>query len=42
MCEVGEQQAALVEVQGPKKRVTRVESEETRDYVRGRLALMKQ
>ena len=34
MCEVEEQQAARVEVQGPKRRaVTHVESEETQDYV---------
>ena len=38
LCEVEEQQAARVEVQGPKRRVTRVEPEETQDYVRGRLA----
>ena len=34
MCEVGEQQAARVEVQAPKRRaVIRVESEGTQDYV---------
>ena len=38
MCEVEEQQAARVEVQGPKTRVIRVESEEAKDYVRQRLA----
>ena len=39
MCEVEEQQAARVEVQGPKRRtVFRVESEETQDCVRERLA----
>ena len=39
MCEVEEQQAARVEVQGPKRRaVLRVESEETQDYVSERLA----
>ena len=38
MCEVEEQQAALVEVLGPKRRVIRVEAEETQDYVRGSLA----
>ena len=38
MCEVEEQQAARVEVQGPKRRVIRVESEETQDYARERLA----
>ena len=37
MCEVEEQQAARIEVQGTKRRVTRAESEETQD-VRGRLA----
>ena len=35
MCEVEEQRAARVEVQGPKRRVViRVASEETQDYVR--------
>ena len=39
MCEVEEQQAARVEVQGPKRKaVIRVESEETQDYVRTRFA----
>ena len=38
MCEVEEQQAARVEVQGPKRRVIRVESEETQDHVSERLA----
>ena len=38
MCQVEEQQAARVEVQGPKRRVTRVESAETQDCVRERLA----
>ena len=37
MCEVEEQQAALVEVQGPKRRVIRVDLEETQDCVRERL-----
>ena len=32
-CEVAEQQAARVEVQGQKRRVIRVESEETQGYV---------
>ena len=36
VCEVEEQQR--VEVQGPKRRVIRVESEETQDYVRESLA----
>ena len=37
MCEVEEQQAARVEVQGSKRRaVIRVESEETQKYVRER------
>ena len=37
MCEVEEQHAARVEVQGPKRRaVIRVESEETQDDVRER------
>ena len=39
MCEVEEQQAARVEVPGPKKRVMRVESVETQDYVRESLAI---
>ena len=34
MGEVEEQQAARVEVEGPKRRVIRVESEETQDCVR--------
>ena len=38
MREVEEQQAARVEVQGPKRRVIRVESEETQDHIRKRLA----
>ena len=38
MCQDEEQQAARVEVQGPKRRVTRVESADTQDYVRERLA----
>ena len=38
MCQVEEQQAARVEVQRPKRRMTRVESAETQDYVRERLA----
>ena len=38
MCQVEEQQAARVEVQGPKRRVIRVESAETQDFVRERLA----
>ena len=39
MCEVEEQQAARVEVQGPKRRaVIRAESGETQDYVHGRVA----
>ena len=38
MCEVEEQQAALVEVQGPERRVKRVESEETQYHVRQRFA----
>ena len=38
MCQVEEQQAARVEVQGPKRRVTRVESAETQDFVRERVA----
>ena len=42
MCEVGEQQAARVEVQGPKRRVIRVESEEAQDYVRERLAISQE
>ena len=37
-CEVEERQAASVEVLGPKRRVIRVESEETQDYVREKLA----
>ena len=41
LCQVGEQQAARVEVKGPKRRaVIRVESEETQDYVLKKL-LMK-
>ena len=38
MCQVEEQRAARVEVQRPKRRVIRVESAETQDYVRERLA----
>ena len=38
MCEVEEQQAARVEVQGSKRRVIRVDLEETQDCVRERLA----
>ena len=38
MCEVEDRQEARVELQGPKRRVIRVESEETLDYVRERLA----
>ena len=38
MCEVEEQKAALVEVQGPKRRVVRAGSEETQDHVHERLA----
>ena len=38
MCEVEGQEAARVEVQGTKRRGTRVESEETQDYVRESLA----
>ena len=40
--EVEEQQAARVEVQGPKRRVIRVESEETQDYVRESLAISQE
>ena len=36
--DVEERQAARVEVQGPKRRVIRVESEETQDSVRERIA----
>ena len=39
MCEVEEQQAARVEVQGPERRVIRVVSEETQEYVRESLAI---
>ena len=42
MCEVEEQQAARVEVQGPKRRVIRVESEETQDDVRESLAISQE
>ena len=42
MSEVEEQQAARVEVQDPKRRVIRVESEETHDYVRERLAIRQE
>ena len=38
MCEVKEQQAARVEVQSSKRRVIRVDLEETQDCVRERLA----
>ena len=38
VCEVEERQAARVEVQGLKRRVIRVESEETQDSVRERIA----
>ena len=41
-CEVEDRQDARVEVQGPKRRVTRVESEETQDYVRGTLAISQE
>ena len=37
-CEVDERHEGNVEVQGPKRRVIRVESEETQDYVRETLA----
>ena len=40
MCEVEDQQAARVEVQGPKRKaVIRVESEETQDYVRKKMRM---
>ena len=42
ICEVEEQQAARVEVQGPRRRVIRVESEETQDYVRESLAISQE
>ena len=42
MCEVEERQEARVEVQGPKRRVIRVESEATQDYVRETLAISQE
>ena len=42
LCEVEEQEEARVEVQGPKRRVIRVESEETQDYVRETLAIIQE
>ena len=41
MCEV-ERQEARVEVQGPKRKVIRMESEETQDYVRKTLAISQE
>ena len=42
VCEVEEQQAARVEVHGPKRTVVRVESEETQDSVRESLAISQE
>ena len=42
LCEVEERQESRVEVQGPKRRVIRVESEETQDYVRETLAISQE
>ena len=42
MCEVEERQEARVEVQGPKRRVIRVESEETQDYASETLAISQE
>ena len=39
MCEVRDRQEARVEAQGPKRRVIRVESEETQDHMRETLAI---
>ena len=42
LCEVEERQEARVEVQGPKSRVIRVESEETQDYASETLAISQE
>ena len=42
MCEVEELHEGRVEVQGPKSRVIRVESEETQDHVRETLAISQE
>ena len=41
MCEVEERQDARVEVQSPRRRVIRVESEARQDYVRETLDMQK-
>ena len=42
MCDVKDRQEARVEVEGPRRRVIRVESEETQDYVREALAISQE